>query len=117
MAATTASKRAAEDLAADDAPEQQPDAKKAKLESSAGADGAAAAADAAEADAAAPDAAAAAAPGGEPVTLGYRTFNSGAAAHHYIGNVLKNWNLGQDLNEVRRCSCCALLLCSAHAAV
>jgi len=37
----------------------------------------------------------------EPVTLGYRTFTSGQQAHHYISTILKNWNLGQDLNEVR----------------
>lgn len=40
------------------------------------------------------------APAGQPVTLGYRTFTSGQQAYAYIHNVLKNWNLGQPLNEV-----------------
>lgn len=51
-------------------------------------------ADAPPAPAAAADAA--------PVTLGYRAFRSGQEAHHYVSTVLKNWHLGQPLNEVRR---------------
>lgn len=128
MATTeAASKREADEViekSAEETLDAQPAAKKAKV----GDDGAAAATAAApDAAAAAADADAAAAAaegsgdadddmadgGGDdaaavaaaqaaaavPVTLGYRTFASGAAAHHHIGGLLKAWHLGQDLNE------------------
>ncbi|KIY98430.1 hypothetical protein MNEG_9530, partial [Monoraphidium neglectum] len=50
-------------------------------------------------DAAAVAPAAADAPTGDPITLGYRSFKSGQEAYHYVSTVLKNWHLGQPLNE------------------